>query len=70
LFPRKESGIEAARGIIAKSKYMGRDREEERTKLRATRILNATSMGTIMQIIDEVPTANAAPRPSPFEPKD
>ena len=70
LFRRREAGLDAARAIIAKSKYLGPDIDEERTKLRAARILLAKSIAEISEIIDEIATDDAGPRPHPFEPKE
>jgi hypothetical protein len=68
LFLRQETGVAVARDIIAKSQYMGSDIDEQRTRLRAARILHAQSMAEIRAIVDEVPTATGPSRPHPFEP--
>ena len=60
LFQRKQTGLEAARTIIAKSKYLGPDLDEERRTLRTERILRAKSMAEIIQIVDEIPESSPA----------
>ena len=70
LHPREETGIESARAIVAKSEYLGADRDPECTKLRAVRILRAKSMPEIMTIIGEVAPAVERPIPHPSEPLD
>jgi len=60
LFQRKQTGLEAARTIIAKSKYQGPDLDEERRTLRTERILRAKSMAEIIQIVDDIPESSPA----------
>jgi hypothetical protein len=55
LIRRKESGIAAARTIIAASTYLGRDFDEERTALRRQRVRQAQTMAEIAGIIDAMP---------------
>jgi len=55
LFRRKESSIEAARTLIADSRYLGRDFNEERTALRRQRLSQARTMAEIVAIIEAMP---------------
>lgn len=55
---RKESGIESARALITRCKYLGYDLDQDRKLLRCERIKQAESMTTIMRIIDEEPIAD------------
>jgi hypothetical protein len=55
LFRRKESGIAAARKLVAASTYLGRDFDAERAALRRQRIGQAQTMAQIVAIIDALP---------------
>ncbi len=53
LHEHKETGIEAARNIVANCRFLGRDLDQERTELRRERIRKATQGVEITQIISE-----------------
>lgn len=57
LTPRKETGVHAARAMIANCKYLGNDLDGDRKKFRSDRILRAATMAEIMQIVDAIPSA-------------
>jgi hypothetical protein len=60
LVQRGQTGIEAARSIIANCKYLGHDLDETRATLRAMRVRQAKTMTEIMRIVDEMPSPDTA----------
>lgn len=55
LIQRKQTGVEAARALIADCEYIGPDLDKERRQLRSERIRRAASMAQIVAIVDEMP---------------
>lgn len=60
LIERKDQGVEAARDLIADSKFIGPDLDQERRQLRSLRIRQAASMAEIIAIVNEMPGPDAA----------
>lgn len=58
LVQRKETGIEAARDLVANCRFLGRDLDSQRTEFRRERIRKATNGEEIIQIILETPPLN------------
>jgi hypothetical protein len=54
LSPRTDTGIAAARSLIASCRYLGRDLDDERIELRRDRIRVAKNMAQIVEILDDV----------------
>jgi hypothetical protein len=56
LVKHKDTGTNAAQALIAECEYIGRDLDNERRDLRATRIRQANTMAEIINIVEEMPS--------------
>lgn len=56
LVKHKDTSINAAHSLIADCEYIGRDLDNERRDLRATRIRQANTMADIINIVEEMPS--------------
>jgi hypothetical protein len=61
LVRREQTGIEAARGLVADCEFLGYDLDKERRNLRSERIRHAQSMADIVRIVDAMPESAPVP---------